>query len=272
MGHLDYEDIIISILTHSKYEFDKIKISEGRKLIGLNTSGHKTSVFDKKIEDTIIGRIRKLIDPALIISEEAGIIGNQSSKISVLLDPLDGSTNAGRGLPIFSTSIAIAAGHYYQDIVAAGVINLITGETITASINEGCKYQKKIVKPSPKIKLNESVVCINLVSKHASKQDSNILGKLITNIRYPRCFGTAALESAYVAIGHVDGYVAPFRYLRTYDCLPSIFMIQEAGGFTHMFDQILADIDLTRNSYLGFISAGSAGLLNNLKNLFIGEV
>ena len=64
-------------------------------------------------EDAILARFRGL--DVTIVSEEIGRYG--SGKTLVVVDPIDGSLNAKRGIPFFSLSIAFADGEISNDPV-----------------------------------------------------------------------------------------------------------------------------------------------------------
>src|SRR5581483_433563 len=61
-----------------------------------------------------------------IVSEEAGRVGSGSTV--VVVDPIDGSLNAKRGIPFFSVSIAVAAGGTMDDVHFGYVYDFGSGE------------------------------------------------------------------------------------------------------------------------------------------------
>ena len=66
-----------------------------------------------------------------IVSEEVGRVGNGATL--VVVDPIDGSLNAKRGIPFFSLSIAVAEGGETMDDVFFGFVHDFgTGEEWTA--------------------------------------------------------------------------------------------------------------------------------------------
>jgi len=266
---LTYEDVIVEALERAKRRFAEIRVSgEAAKVVGRGASGDKTLLLDKALEDEILTLLNERLERCLIISEEAGFVGDPSSELTALVDPVDGSTNAGRGIPFFSASVAIASGRRFSDIVAAGTIDLVNGEIIVASKGKGCKADGKEAQPSKIDDLGAAVISLSLRVKGQYRNEPHLLANLINNIKHPRILGTAALETAYVAVGKVDGFIEPYPRLRTYDCLPSLFLVKEAKGVFKMLNAA-EDIDLRSNVTLCYVAAGCQALLDKILKLMV---
>lgn len=265
---MTYEDVIAEALKQAQRKFEEIKSKENVfKVVGKGASGDSTLFLDKILEDDILTVLNEKIGRCLIVSEEAGFVGEPTSELTVLVDPVDGSTNARRGIPIFSSSIAIAKGKRFSDIEAAGTVNLVCGELITASKGGGCRVDGREAHPSKVDDLSTAVISLSLRVKGEYKNDPKILANLINSIRHPRILGTAALETAYVAIGRVDGFIEPYPRLRAYDCLPSLFLVKEAKGAYEILQQSQEDIDLRSGGTLGYAAACSTSLLEKILKL-----
>lgn len=262
-----YEDVIVDALERAKRRFAEVRVSgEAAKVIGRGASGDRTLLLDKALEDEMLTLLKERLDRCLIISEEAGSVGDLTSDLTALVDPVDGSTNAGRGIPLFSASVAVARGRRFSDIVAAGTVDLVNGEIIVASKGEGCRVDGRMARPSTIDDLGAAVISLSLRVKGQYKNDPQILANLINNIRHPRILGSAALETAFVAVGKVDGFIEPYPRLRTYDCLPSLFLVKEAkGAFKPLY--IADDIDLRSDVALGYVAAGCTTLLDKILKL-----
>lgn len=131
-----------------------------------------------------------------ILSEESGLQG-ADREVVVVLDPLDGSTNASRGVPWYATSLCAVDGDGPR---AALVVDLPHGRTFTAVRGAGAAVDGLPLVPSGCRALGEAVVAISGLPPEP-------LGW-----RQFRALGAAALDLCAVAEGIVDGYV---------DCLPS---------------------------------------------------
>ncbi len=265
---MNYEEVVIEALAQAKRIFHHIRASgQCGDVVGIGASGDTTLFFDKALEDGIIAILQERLGRCLIVSEEAGIVGDPSSNLTALVDPLDGSTNARHGLPIQSSSIAIAEGKRFTDIKAAGIIDLVNGEVITAFKGEGCRIDGREAHPSMVEELNVALISLSLRVKGGQKNDPTLLANLLNTIRHPRMLGTAALETAYVAVGRVDAFIEPYPRLRVYDCLPSLFLVKEAKAPYRFIGRADADLDLRSTSLIGYVAAGCKILLEKIMRL-----
>src|SRR3982750_4080672 len=108
--------------------------AEREPVVGQGLGGDETTAIDKAAEDAIVARLRAAGD-VTIVSEEAGRIG--SGAALVVVDPIDGSPNAKRGLPLFAVSIAVADGETMGDVHFAYVYDFGSGEEWVARRGEG---------------------------------------------------------------------------------------------------------------------------------------
>ena len=99
---------------------------EREPVVGDGEGGDETTAIDAAAERVILKRLRA-IDGATIVSEEAGIVPGEGPW-RIVVDPIDGSLNAKRGIPFFSVSIAVAEGDTMDDVVFGYVYDFGTGE------------------------------------------------------------------------------------------------------------------------------------------------
>ncbi len=149
-----------------------------------------------------------------ILSEESGRTEGPLPLMAVL-DPIDGSTNAHRGIAAYSTSICVfdEAGPW-----VGAVVNHVTGERYHAIRGAGAWRDGTVISPSPCTELRSSIVSL-------SGQVSGVLGSW----QY-RTLGCASLELCEVAQGSLDGFVLGRGVsLRPWDYLASLLICVEAG-------------------------------------------
>src|SRR3954451_11018020 len=82
--------------------------------------GGRTPLIDDAAEDVVFGELQKLHDAGArfrALSEERGIVEFGSGETLVVIDPIDGSVNAKRGLPHHALSVAVAEGTTMADVV-----------------------------------------------------------------------------------------------------------------------------------------------------------
>jgi fructose-1,6-bisphosphatase/inositol monophosphatase family enzyme len=152
-----------------------------------------------------------------VVSEESGVHDADRALIAVL-DPVDGSTNASRGIPWFATSVCIVDG---DGPLAAAVVNQATGERFWASRGGGAFGDRGPLAPSGVTTLAGSVVALSGLTEH--------LGW-----RQFRALGACALDLCAVAGGRIDAYVDATRPAAhaPWDYLGGWLICQESGAVT----------------------------------------
>jgi len=111
--------------------------AEREPVVGDGVGGDETTAVDAAAERVILERLRA-IDGATIVSEEVGELpGN--GRLRIVVDPIDGSLNAKRGIPFFSISVAIADGETMDDVLFGYVHDFGTGEEWTAERGKGAR-------------------------------------------------------------------------------------------------------------------------------------
>ena len=106
---------------------------EREPVVGAGLGGDDTTAIDRAAEDAILARFRDL--DVTIVSEEVGRLG--AGATVVVVDPIDGSINAKRGIPFFSISIAVAEGETMDDVFLGFVHDFGTGEEWVGRRGEG---------------------------------------------------------------------------------------------------------------------------------------
>jgi myo-inositol-1(or 4)-monophosphatase len=96
---------------------------EGRTVYeGIGEGGDRTLTIDRLCEDAIFDELERLHEAGhefTAIAEERGTVsfGDGDSPLRVVIDPIDGSLNARRTIPLHSVSIAVAEGDSMEDVV-----------------------------------------------------------------------------------------------------------------------------------------------------------
>ena len=155
-----------------------------------------------------------LLDAGLgVCSEESGLQGEDRSVI-VVLDPLDGSTNAAQGIPWYATSFCAV-----DDLgaLAALVLNLASGERYSAVRGGGAYRDGRPIQPSAITSLSEAIIGVS--------------GYPPRHLRWRqyRALGAAALDLCSVADGRLDGFVDCHSH-GPWDYLGGTLVCREAGA------------------------------------------
>jgi fructose-1,6-bisphosphatase/inositol monophosphatase family enzyme len=183
-----------------------------------------------------------------ILSEESGA-HNPDADIVVVLDPLDGSTNASRGLPWYA--ISLCAMDSSGPLVSL-VVNLATGRRYEAVRDQGAFRDGRAIEASHCAKVDEAIVGFSGYPDHYMGWSQF------------RALGAAALDLCAVAEGAMDAYVVAQRTsLSIWDYMGGLLICREAGA--HVADAngrglITRDLAVRRRP----IAAASAELLSHL--------
>jgi myo-inositol-1(or 4)-monophosphatase len=191
-------------------------------------------------------RPRLLAAGVRVLSEESGLTGD--GPVTVVVDPVDGSTNASRGIPWFATSLC-AVDH--DGPLCSLVENLATGERFTAVRGGGATWSGGPVRPSGVDTMAQAVVGLSgWPARHGGW-------------RQYRALGAAALDLCSVAVGRLDGYLDPDRAHGVWDYLGALLVCREAGvPVVDLADDELVLLDPTARR--GPVAAATPALLDTL--------
>jgi fructose-1,6-bisphosphatase/inositol monophosphatase family enzyme len=157
-----------------------------------------------------------------VFSEESGL-HNPERPVLVVLDPVDGSTNASRGLPWWAVSLCALDA---DGPLAAVVASPRTAERFEAMRGQGASRNGLRISPSSVEDISHAVLAFN--------------GYPVSYFGWGqfRALGAAALDLCAVACGALDGFVdcssaslAPWDYLGgLLVCLEAGAQVEEAFG------------------------------------------
>jgi fructose-1,6-bisphosphatase/inositol monophosphatase family enzyme len=251
---MKYEKILCDIFNSAESIADKLRRSGlVDQRFNRGAFGDITYRIDRDIENEIIKKVQQELPDALIITEERGVIGENEGFPLVLIDPVDGSTNAIQNIPFYSSTLAIIEGYSFNEIVAAGVADLVNGERIISTRKGVVTIDKTISHPSKQKILEESYININIRTNSSRKSDWII--SLLSKVRYPRFFGSAALETSYVAVGKSNGYIQISPNLRSFDCIGALHLVRESGGWIKFLNLDIEKVDLRKPNRFAYIAA-----------------
>jgi len=189
--------------------------------VGIGADGTITKYIDKIAEDAAIRYIKRSKLKLNLLSEEAGFVDNKG-KYTVVLDPVDGTRNAYRGIPFYSVSVAIGK-NSLSDIEYGVVKNIPTGDVFIAEKGHGAFYNNSRFYV-PEVPDKEPLSCLALGKNH-----DRYTIKLAKKEKV-RSLGASSLEMCMVAIGALDYYVVGKEYIRIIDIAASTLIVREAGG------------------------------------------
>jgi fructose-1,6-bisphosphatase/inositol monophosphatase family enzyme len=151
-----------------------------------------------------------------VLSEESGKTGEATSRLLAVVDPVDGSTNAHRGVPFYATSICVLDA---EGPLVGLVVNQATGVRYAAVRGGGAECDGGPMSAS---------VCTGL--EHAIVGISGFPGTHPGWAQF-RALGAASLECCAVAQGVLDAYLTVGRStLYGWDYLAGLLICREAGA------------------------------------------
>ena len=181
---------------------------------------------DKLLESVIISNLRKGSDYP-ILSEESGVHKGAGEEYWIV-DPLDGSANFSRGLPIYCISIGL----WKNDQPILGVVlDPHNKQLFSGIVGSGAKCNGREIQVRKGSDVNplSSVLCTGFPAglTHTNKDLDNIVS-LIGQFGKVRMLGSAALMLCYVASGRCDSYWE--RQIRLWDVAAGLAIVVSAGG------------------------------------------
>lgn len=187
--------------------------------------GGETALIDIISEDYIIGALREELGNIRIVTEEKGVVGEGT--LTLVIDPLDGSSNYLNCIPWSSVSIAaIPTGGTTADAIAGVVAPIFWGVPLSFARGEGC-FQG-----------NTRVYCIDPPSRFvfvyidhpdAAEPVARVIKGLGGGYKV-RSLGSAALEIAYVGLGRASLFIDMRSKLRNVDIAAAQGIVRECGG------------------------------------------
>ncbi|RLA77875.1 MAG: hypothetical protein DRG33_06350, partial [Deltaproteobacteria bacterium] len=162
-----------------------------------------------------------------ILSEERGYIKGDERELMVV-DPLDGTTNAIRGIPFYAVSLALGEErkeNWLEAVEVGVVLELPSKRMYWAVKGEGAFLDGRRLSVR-RCTGAEDVIFSVFVGKGYVEESLHFLKKA-RKIRY---LGSAALEMALVAAGALDLFVQLGMGIRTFDIAAASLILREAGG------------------------------------------
>ena len=213
----DVEAVLVELPTRAERE----------PVVGEGLGGDDTTAIDKSAEDAIVARFLDL--DVTIVSEEVGRLGDGPTL--VVIDPIDGSLNAKRGLPFFALSVAVADGETMGDVQFGFVHDFGTGEEWVARRGEGAWLNGEplgAVRPKDEIEtLSFEATLTSLVARDAAK--------VVGVAHRLRILGSLALSLCFLAAGRLDG-VCSLKGARSVDIAAAQLLVRELGLAIELFD------------------------------------
>jgi myo-inositol-1(or 4)-monophosphatase len=263
---MKYFDVVVQTLLNCRGRvLECMKYSSYKQPIRRNVFGDEVKLIDLVAEKSIVESLGRYFSNATIISEESGeIIIGCGGPPYVVVDPIDGSVNAVRGYPCFSTSIAIAEGVTLSSVVAGGVMNIVNGDIYYAEKGCGAYLNGEAVRVSGIESIGEALISADLNVKGRIPGYIARISSILEKAAHVRFLGTDALEVCLVASGAADAFIDLRGFLRSTDLSASVFIVREAGGVVADADGNDLEISIYPPSTAQFIASSTRSLLHEI--------
>jgi myo-inositol-1(or 4)-monophosphatase len=264
---VNWLDILEDCAQNMKTEILKVhRTAEAGKQFGRGAGGDIKKKIDLVAEMALIETLKTRKVSCTLISEESGNkkIGAKPSKFILVADPLDGTTNALRGLPFIAISLAVSSKPCLENVETALVTDVLHNVTYTAKKHKGAYKNKHSIKPSKTKSLQEAVIGVDFNTFKASEIVSQMI-RILEQTKHLRHLGANALELCYVADGTTDAFIDLRGKLRVTDMAAAQLILKEAGGIITTQKGESLDAPLTATQRVSFIAAANKTIYNKIQ-------
>src|SRR5262249_31782420 len=190
-------------------------------------------------------------------SEEVGVLGD--GRLRVVVDPIDGSVNAKRGIPFYSISLAVADGETMEDVFFGYVYDFGAREEWTATRGGGA-----VLDGRPLVERPKDVLEILSFEATTTRFVADSAARFVGVAERLRVMGSLAITLCHLAAGRVDGVVS-LKPARSVDIAAAQLLVREQGFALDLPDDPpfgAGLLDLEGRSRVA--AAGSVELCNRL--------
>jgi myo-inositol-1(or 4)-monophosphatase len=216
--------------------------------------GDRTLLIDEAAEDVVFAELQGLYDAGArftAVSEERGVVGFGSRDCLVVIDPIDGSVNAKRGLPHFALSVAVAEGPTMADVTFGFVRDFGPEEEWVAWRGGGAELDGvRLDQSLGERRTREGKLEVLGVESADPRWVVQSADALAATAHRLRAIGAIAVSLCQVAAARFDA-MASLKRCRAVDAAAAQLIVREAGGhvsFIAYDDPLAAPLDLVPHS------------------------
>ncbi len=229
---------------------------------GRGAGGDISRNIDIVAEKKVLDYLKEINFKCVVLGEECGRVElSDNPKGYIIMDAIDGSANAVRGVPFFCSSLAFATENKLSSITDGVITNLANGEMYWASKNKGSFFNEE------QIKVHNSDPIYKIVGINISGATPDLMRRLqpvFENHNHTRHFGANALEMALLARGLMDIFIDLRDKIRIQDIAAGYLIVKEAGGLLLDADLNPLDADLSYDTRVSFIAAANQKILDEI--------
>lgn len=236
----------------------------------VNAYGDKTLLLDKKAEDEIIEVLVSSDMSFDILSEEKGLLKtSRKPEYLALVDPIDGSANLKRGIPLVSLGISLVPynSNMTSDDAEISIIDSVfTDERYIAIKGKGVTRNGKRVQVAKPIELENAVISYDIKKTFDSSFVKRSM-QTIKSVHDMRRTASNLLDLCWTAAGFLDGMV-DLRNLFPIIHLCGTHMVFEAGGYVIGLNGRRFVSSLEPDAIMNFVAASNEKLARQILNKY----
>jgi myo-inositol-1(or 4)-monophosphatase len=184
------------------------------------------SYVDRETEKILVERLRAALPSAGFIAEE-GTAETNGSDYQWIVDPLDGTTNYLHGLPAFAVSIALAE----RGVPVVGVVYHVSADDMFSTWQGAPAFRNgRPIHVADPPALSDALLATGFpyYRFEGAERYAAALLEFMRTTRGIRRFGSAALDLAWTASGHFNGFFE--SSLSPWDVAAGALLVRHAGG------------------------------------------
>lgn len=212
------KDIVHEILSHA----GELLINKKNNRVSLKADSYDITTLvseaDIEVNNVIINKLKSKYPTYSIFSEETGIIDNNSDK-TWFLDPLDGTSNYLRNIPLWGISLGLVD---KNDVTFGAIYLPALNQYYYAELGKGAYKNGKQIFVS-KRSIDKSLFFGRSIYKNKLQLDL----ELIKKVGLVKIVDSSSFELSHIASGHGEIYTLKNV---PHDVVAGVCLIREAGG------------------------------------------
>jgi myo-inositol-1(or 4)-monophosphatase len=246
---------------------DIIGTVEGKQKFSLGAGGDISTHIDLIAEKSVFEILKKNSFIPDVMGEECGFVKGSNSGL-IVMDGIDGTTNANCGLPFYCCSLAYSTTSELDSVTDAVVFNLVNGDMYHASKDKGSFFNTiKLNLPDKSIKREREEMVIGLNISGLPSNLFSSIANLISNVNHIRHLGANALEVCYFAQGSIDAYIDIRNKIRAIDMAACYLIAKEAGGLVLDTSGNELNCSLSVDSRMSYMAVPNTNVYNWIHDL-----
>lgn len=190
------------------------------------------TVADRTVESLLAERLGAAFPGDGFLGEE-GMAGGKAHSADAplwIVDPIDGTDNFVRGLPLWCVSVALLVG---GEVVLGLIYNPAGEELYVARAGGGATLNGAPIRVSGIDSPNQARITLGYHRRCPPANHAKAIERLLTNDSEYSRLGSGAIAMASVAAGRFEGYWIP--HIKAWDIAAGICLVREAGGWVSDF-------------------------------------